>query len=68
MQIQIWKALTWHQWVGSDLLGLLEGYGGQFEVAEHGGKAVDIDSSLYICVMCVRCCGTIQQLLGCMWL
>ncbi len=55
MQIRIWKAWTWHWWVSSGLLGLLEGYGGQFEVAEHGGKAVDIDSSSYICAICLQC-------------
>ena len=62
MQIQIWKARTWCRWISSGSLGLLEGYGGQFEAAEHGGIAVDIDSSLYVCN------GTIQQLLGCVWL
>src|SRR6266540_1712008 len=51
MQIQIWKAWTWRQWVGSGSLGLLEGYGGWFEAAEHGGKAVDIDSTSYMCAM-----------------
>ena len=55
MQIQIWKAWTWRRWVGSGSLGLLEGYGGQFEAAEHGGKAVDIDSTSYMCAMCVQC-------------
>ena len=68
MQIRSWKARTWCQWVSSGLLGLLEGYGGQFEVAEHGRKAVYIDSSSYICVMCMQCHGTIQWPLGCMWL
>src|SRR6266545_1949820 len=68
MQIRIWKARTWRWWVGSGLLRLLEGYGGQFEAAEHGGKAVDINSTSYMCVMCARCCGTIHRLLGCVWL
>src|SRR6266540_1143977 len=51
MQIQIWKARTWRRWVGSGSLGLIEGYGGQFETAQHGGKDVDIDSTSYMCVM-----------------
>jgi len=51
MQIRIWKARTWCQWVSSDSLGLLEGYGGRFEAVEHGGKAIDIDSTSYVCVM-----------------
>src|SRR6266545_4556651 len=68
MQIQIWKARTWCLWVGSGSLGLLEGYGGRFKAAEHGGKAVDIDSTSYICAMCMQCCGTIQRPLGCVWL
>ncbi len=48
--------------------GLLEGYGGQFKAAEHGGKAVDIDSTSYMCVMCAQCRGTIHWPLGCVWL